>query len=145
MGYSLTFLLYILYTNVIVPRVLLVTFHGGLFSFPSRQGMRRYTIPQLNNVTFGPMIFFAVTLLLKVGVILKRSRVLSRVKGSIYSLTFTFYSVVMLCLINVTSSLVNVHCHTGFIVRVLYNIVLVTNKMCVGGLCNILNVRTIPL
>lgn len=144
-GYDVTFLVYIFYTNVVVPRVLLVTFHGQLFSLPSRQGVRRYTIPQLNNVTFGPMIFFAMTLLLKVGVIVKRSRVLSRVRGSIQPLTFTFYSVVILCLINVTSSLVNVHCQTGFIVRVLYNVVLVTNNVCVSGLCNVLNVRSIPL
>lgn len=138
------FFLYIFFTKVIVPRVLLVTFHEQLFSRPSRQGVRRYMIPHLNNVTFGPMIFFSFILLLTIGISAKRSRLLGRVNTRTLPLTCTFYTVVVLCLINVTSSLVNIHCHTGFFVRVIYNVVLITNKIRLSSLRKVLFVRSVP-
>lgn len=116
----LTFIVSTSITQLVVPHVLLVSLQGGLFSVPDRHGIRGHTVPHLNNISFFPAVLLSSYNIFTLHVLVNCSIPTLHTICLLPRYLFLIYKVALLCLANVTSSLIKIHCHRGFIVRVVY-------------------------
>lgn len=132
-----------IFTGVLIPKILLISFRKSLFDEQNERKIHRGTVPRLGGLAFKPVIFFSMSFLLGVNILLGEYEILYSLKENAIELLFGSCSIIILYLIGVADDLIGVKYRAKFFIQFLCGILLIISGLWINNLYGILGIYTL--
>lgn len=139
------FLICIFCAGVVIPQILLVAFRKRLFDIPDERKIHHCEVPRLGGIAFKPVIFFTISLLAGINIVLGYSEMLTEISNDILPLTFLICSTIILYLVGIADDLIGIRYSAKFIVQILSGVMLVISGIYIDNFYGLFLIHSIPL
>lgn len=139
----LAFIFSAIFTGVLIPRILLISFRKSLFDEQNKRKIHRGTVPRLGGLAFKPVIFFSMAFLLGVNILLGEFEILHNLKENVLELLFGSCSIIILYLIGVADDLIGVKYRAKFFIQILCGVLLIISGLWIDNLHGVFGIYTL--
>ena len=139
------FLLGVLGTCVVIPRILIVSSRKHLWDVPDARKIHHFTVSRLGGVAFSPMVVFALAMLAEVNSLLGFDEMLTAMSQEMSELCLALCAVIVLALAGLEDDLIGIKYQSKFFFQILSGIFLVTGGLWVCSLHGVAGIYGIPL
>lgn len=139
----LSFLVSLVITTFVVPKVLLISFKNKLFDIPNERKVHHRITPRLGGVPFFLVILFSVGLTIACAHIVNTNTLLIDSTLSL-QLLLSMCALTLLYFVGIADDLIGVGYRSKFIAQIFCGVILVCSGLWVNNLYGILGVYAIP-
>ncbi len=139
------FVISVIFTGVLIPKILLIAFRKNLFDKPDERKIYVGSTPRLGGLAFFPVIAFSLALTLGVNFVFGNEFILSVFEGNLLSLIFSLCSLTILYLVGIADDLIGVRYTAKFFVQIVAAILLISSGLYIDNLYGILGLFSLPL
>ena len=146
LNYILVLLCAVVFSGIIIPKILLISFRKKLFDVPNARKIHHSTVPRLGGIAFKPVIFFSVSLALGIDIITGHQVQLREIfTGNLLpEILFLYCAVLTLYLVGIADDLIGVKYRAKFVIQILCAIMLISGGVWINNLGGILGLYEIP-
>lgn len=131
----------IVFTRIIIPQILLISFRKRLFDGQSDRKIHKGIVPRLGGIAFMPSIFFSLLLLAGINIVFTgQCEVCEEIKNNILELSFESCGIIILYLIGIADDLIGVRYKEKFIAQIICGILLVASGLWINNLYGIFGI-----
>ena len=141
----LVFIVSVLFTGVLIPQILLISFRKNLFDKPDERKIHQGVIPRLGGIAFKPVVFFSVALLLGVCQLLGYNDLLNEISSESRQLTFGFCSIMILYLVGMADDLIGIRYRAKFAVQIVCGLMVIAGGLWLNNLHGLFFVHDLPV
>lgn len=139
------FLLGVLGTCVVIPRILIVSSRKHLWDVPDARKIHHFTVSRLGGVAFSPMMVFALAMLAAVNSMLGFEEMGAALSLEMRELCLALCAVIVLALTGLEDDLISMRYQSKFFFQILSAIFLVIGGLWVCNLHGIAGINGLPL
>ena len=126
---AVAFILSAYLAGFVIPKILLIAFRKNLFDEPDERKIHTSLVPRLGGIAFKPVIFFTLSLVMGVDMILGEGSIIREASGQVGPLAFVYCAVMLLYLVGIGDDLVGIRYKAKFVIQVISAVMLI-----IGGL-----------
>lgn len=141
---AVVFLVCVLFTGVLIPQILLISFRRNLFDVPDERKIHQGIVPRLGGIAFKPVVFFSVALLLGIDQILGYGDMLGCITLESRSLSFGFCSIMVLYLVGMADDLIGIRYRAKFVVQIACGGMMIAGGLWLDNLHGLFGVYALP-
>lgn len=139
------FLISLVCTGLLIPRILHVAFSKHLFDVPDARKIHKGLVPRLGGLAFVPVIFFSLMLMVAINLNFKFNGLAIAFLDEPIGLLYSCCALLMLYIVGMGDDLVGVRYRTKFFVQLICAIMLLAGGLQVNNLGGIFGIHTLPL
>lgn len=137
------FLVSLVMTGIIIPKILLIAFRRKLFDEPNERKIHKGSIPRLGGIAFVPSLLLSVTLLVGISLLPGVNNFLPSMSlGQLRAIMFGFCGLMLLFLVGICDDLIGVLYRAKFVVQIITACLLILGGVWIDnlhGFCGIYN------
>ena len=141
----IVFLICILCTGVLIPKILLVSFRKKLFDVPDERKIHHNPIPRLGGFAFVPVILFAISYTIGLDYLLNKSFVISYYGDHIKPLMFCMSAILTLYLVGIGDDLIGIRYRAKFVVQAFCAFLLAASGIWMYNMNGFLGMQFLPM
>lgn len=135
---GLVFLISVLLTGILIPKILLISFRRRLFDVPDARKIHQGTVPRLGGIAFMPSIILALSSVTALDLVLLE-RAGDEVVGisfgaDVVPLCFGMCALMLMYLVGIADDLIGVKYRAKFVVQIIAALLLVSSGMVIDNL-----------
>lgn len=134
----LSTLLSVLFTGILIPQILLVSYRRKLFDMPDERKIHRGTVPRLGGIAFTPVILFSVSLLLGMSILMGNTDMENMMRINAQAISFGLCALLLMYLTGMSDDLIGVRYRAKFVVQIFCAVLLIGAGMYVNDLHGII-------
>ncbi len=134
----LSTLLSVLFAGILIPQILLVSYHRKLFDMPDERKIHRGTVPRLGGIAFTPVILFSVSLLLGMSILMGNTDMENMMRINAQAISFGLCALLLMYLTGMSDDLIGVRYRAKFVVQIFCAVLLIGAGMYVNDLHGII-------
>lgn len=146
LNYVLVLLCAVIFSGIIIPKILLISFRKKLFDVPDARKIHHSSVPRLGGIAFKPVILFSICLALGIDIITGNGGQLKEVfvPELLPEILFLYCAVLTLYLVGIADDLIGVKYRAKFVVQIICAILLIGGGVWINNLDGIFDVYEIP-
>jgi len=134
-GVVSTFLISLILTGIIIPKILLIAYRKNLFDVQDERKIHKGSIPRLGGIAFVPALIFSVCMVLGVFHLPFYTNPLSELSGDMTrTLCFSLCGLLLLYLVGIADDLVGVLYRAKFVIQLLAAVLLICGGVWINNL-----------
>lgn len=137
-------LLCIVFTGILIPKILLIAFRKKLFDEPDERKIHRGTVPRLGGIAFEPVILFSIFFLFGMNLILGGSSFGNEIKANAPELFMGICALIILYLVGMADDLIGIKYRAKFVVQIFCGILIVVSGIWIDNLQGLFGIHEIP-
>lgn len=141
---GLAFVISVVFTGVLIPQILLVSFRKKLFDQPDARKIHHSAVPRLGGIAFMPVALFTIAFLLGVSVLLGHGEMVDGLRGEVLEFSFALCALILLYLVGMADDLIGVQYRAKFAVQILCAVLLVTSGVWINNLYGLFGIHELP-
>ena len=141
----IVFLICILCTGVLIPKILLVSFRKKLFDVPDERKIHHNPIPRLGGFAFVPVILFAISYTIGLDYLLNKSFVISYYGDHIKPFMFCMSAILTLYLVGIGDDLIGIRYRAKFVVQAFCAFLLAASGIWMYNMNGFLGMQFLPM
>ena len=139
------FLLCLLLSALIIPRILQIAYRKQLFDEPNDRKLHSTPVPRLGGLAFKPLVLLSTVLLLAVNLSLGRRELLDELGKDALPVTFTICAITLAYLVGIIDDLKGVRYRYKFLAQTICGLLLVTGGVMLTDLNGLAFFHLLPL
>lgn len=140
----LVFLLCVIFSWVLIPNILLISFKKNLFDELEERKVHQEKTPRLGGIAFKPAIFISISLILGINFIIGEQITFLQEINNIPELLLGFSACAILYLVGIADDLVGVRYRAKFVFQILCSVILIVGGVSINNLYGIFGIHEIP-
>lgn len=137
------FLISIVLTGVLIPKILLISFRKNLFDIPDARKIHTSTVPRLGGLAFMPAIFFTIAALLGINWMLFTNIHVPYITFSPVTLCFGMCALMIVYLVGIADDLIGVKYRAKFAAQIMAAVLIVSTGMWIHNLDGFLGIYSL--
>ena len=137
-------LLCIVFTGILIPKILLIAFRKKLFDEPDERKIHRGTVPRLGGIAFEPVILFSIFFLFGMNLISGGSNFGNEIKANAPELFMGICALIILYLVGMADDLIGIKYRAKFVVQIFCGILIVVSGIWIDNLQGLFGIHEIP-
>lgn len=137
-------LLCIVFTGILIPKILLIAFRKKLFDEPDERKIHRGTVPRLGGIAFEPVILFSIFFLFGMNLISGGSSFGNEIKANAPELFMGICALIILYLVGMADDLIGIKYRAKFVVQIFCGILIVVSGIWIDNLQGLFGIHEIP-
>ena len=129
------------FTSVLIPKILLVSFRRRLFDPVDSRKIHQGIIPRLGGIAFMPSIFFTILLLVGLNTAFAQGELWRNIQTNITEISFTCCALLLLYITGIVDDMIGVRYKNKFVVQILCGILLVAAGLALHNLGGVLGIQ----
>lgn len=129
------------FTSVLIPKILLVSFRRRLFDPVDSRKIHQGIIPRLGGIAFMPSIFFTILLLVGLNTAFAQGELWRNIQINITEISFTCCALLLLYITGIVDDMIGVRYKNKFVVQILCGILLVAAGLALHNLGGVLGIQ----
>jgi UDP-N-acetylmuramyl pentapeptide phosphotransferase/UDP-N-acetylglucosamine-1-phosphate transferase/protein involved in polysaccharide export with SLBB domain len=130
--------------GVFISNILLISYRKKLFDHSDGRKVHNSAVPRLGGLAFNPVIFFSISLLLGMDLVLGKQNILLKEANDIPELLFGFCAGIISYLMGIIDDLTGMRYRNKFIIQTLCGILLITGGIWINDLFGIVGIYGLP-
>ncbi len=140
----MAFVISVVFTGVLIPQILLVSFRKKLFDQPDARKIHHSAVPRLGGIAFMPVALFTIAFLLGVSVLLGHGEMVDGLRGEVLEFSFALCALILLYLVGMADDLIGVQYRAKFAVQILCAVLLVASGVWINNLYGLFGIHELP-
>lgn len=134
-GVVMSFLISILLTGIIIPKVLLIAFRKKLFDVPDERKIHKSLVPRLGGIAFVPALLISISMVVGLAYMFNFESVLALdYSSSIPTICFCFSGLMLLYMTGIADDLIGLKYRGKFFIQIICGILLISGGVCINNL-----------
>ncbi len=128
----------------IIPKILLISFRKRLFDEHDERKIHKGAVPRLGGLTFIPVIFFSVVLILGINIQWNSDVFTAHLQQNSIEMCFEFCALFLLYVVGIADDLIGVKYRAKFVAQILCGILLCSGGIWIDNLYGLLGIGDLP-
>lgn len=141
---ALVFVICMLFTGILIPQILLISFRKKLFDVPDERKIHQGVVPRLGGIAFNPVILFSIALLLGIDEASGYGHMLNSIMEDSHTMAFGFCAATMLYLVGMADDLIGVRYSAKFVVQIACGIFMIAGGIYLNDLHGFFGIHALP-
>lgn len=143
-NYLLTFVVSVLLTGLIIPKILLIAFRKKLFDVVDERKIHRGVVPRLGGISFLPALGIAVCLVVGLNLWANCGGMASELSSAAVQILFLVCALLMIFLVGIADDLIGVRYRAKFLFQILCAALIVFSGLWIHSLYGFLWIHSLP-
>jgi UDP-N-acetylmuramyl pentapeptide phosphotransferase/UDP-N-acetylglucosamine-1-phosphate transferase len=144
LGITAVFLLCVVITGFLIPKILLISYRCKLFDVPDERKIHKGIVPRLGGIAFVPSIFLSIAFLFGVNNLLGMRNLIPVLNEYILPMAFGVCAVLILYLVGIADDLIGVRYRAKFAVQMFCAAMLIAGGLWINNLHGVFGLECIP-
>ena len=131
------------FTSVLIPKILLVSFRRRLFDPVDSRKIHQGIIPRLGGIAFMPSIFFTILLLVGINTAFAQGELWRNIQDNITEISFTCCALLLLYLTGIIDDMIGVRYKNKFVIQILCGILLISAGLALHDLYGVFGIQVL--
>jgi UDP-N-acetylmuramyl pentapeptide phosphotransferase/UDP-N-acetylglucosamine-1-phosphate transferase len=138
------FLLCILVTGFLIPKILLISFRCKLFDSNDERKIHKGIVPRLGGIAFMPAIVLSIAFMCGINCLFGYDAIITGMQHNIMSVIFSLCGILVLYLVGLADDLIGVRYRAKFIVQTGCALMLIAGGLWINNFHGLLGIYTVP-
>jgi UDP-N-acetylmuramyl pentapeptide phosphotransferase/UDP-N-acetylglucosamine-1-phosphate transferase len=143
-GIIAVFLLCVVITGFLIPKILLISFRCKLFDVPDERKIHKGVVPRLGGIAFMPSIFLSLAFLYGVNNLLGVENLLPVLTPNMLPMAFGICATLILYLVGVADDLIGVRYRAKFVVQIFCAALLIAGGLWINDFHGVFGLDIVP-
>ena len=142
---TIAFLLSVCLAGIVIPKILLIAFRKNLFDVPDERKIHTSLVPRLGGMAFKPVIFFTLTFIVGMNLVLGDGAILAQASTEVRTLAFVYCAVMLLYLVGIGDDLVGIRYKAKFFIQIISAVMLIAGELYINNFHGLLGFQELNL
>lgn len=138
------FVLSIILSGIIIPKILLIAFRKKLFDIPDARKIHTAVVPRLGGLAFSPVVIFSLSFIMGINISLGVITDFYFNIEILLELLFELCGLLLLYIIGMADDLIGIRYSAKFFVQIICGLLLVNAGLCINNFHGLFGVTEVP-
>jgi UDP-N-acetylmuramyl pentapeptide phosphotransferase/UDP-N-acetylglucosamine-1-phosphate transferase len=144
LGILAVFVLCVVITGFLIPKILLISFRCKLFDVPDERKIHKGVVPRLGGIAFMPSIFLSLAFLYGINSLFHIKNLVPILIPDMLPVSFAICSTLILYLVGVADDLIGVRYRAKFTVQIFCALLLIAGGLWINNFHGFLGIELVP-